>query len=180
MGQDTPPEDPSAPGGPGDLNLIARLGPEASDLFAALHAESFDAPWPADDFERLLASSGVVGLVLENAGAPSGLALIRTVAGECEILTIAIARRSRRAGLGRQLLTACEDAARGAGARRLFLEVSEANIGRDRRSTRPQATLRSAAARRIIATAATPGCWRAAFDPVASHMDRPPQARLSH
>lgn len=128
MGQDTPPEDPSAPGGPGDLTLIARLGPEASDLFAALHAESFDAPWPEEDFARLLASSGVVGLVLENAGAPSGLALIRTIAGECEILTIAIAQTARRAGLGRRLLSASEDAAREAGARRLFLEVSEANV----------------------------------------------------
>jgi len=127
MGQDTPPEDPSAPGGPGDLTLIARLGPEACDLFAALHAESFDAPWPEEDFARLLAASGVVGLVLETQGVPAGLALIRTVAGECEILTIAIARTARRAGLGRQLLTACEDAAREAGARRIFLEVSEAN-----------------------------------------------------
>lgn len=125
MGQDTPPQDPAA--GPDDLTRIARLGPEASELFAALHIESFNAPWPAEDFERLLASSGVIGLVLETSGEPAGLALIRTVAGECEILTIGIARAVRRGGLGRQLLTACEGAAREAGARRIFLEVSEAN-----------------------------------------------------
>lgn len=107
---------------------IFRLGPEGAELFAALHGESFNAPWPAEDFARLLGASGVLGLLLEWRGEPAGLALIRTIAGECEILTIAIARRARRCGLGRRLLTASQGAASTGGAKRMILEVSEANV----------------------------------------------------
>ena len=107
------------------------MGQEAAALFADLHARCFGAPWPEEDFDRLLASSGVVGLVLEAdgepAGEPAGLSLIRTIAGECEILTIGVARAAREKGLGRQLLTASETEARLGGARRMILEVSHTN-----------------------------------------------------
>ncbi len=109
------------------LVSITEYGAEAASLFAQLHAQCFGAPWPEADFKRLLASSGVVGLILEADRVPVGLALIRTIAGECEILTIAIAKASRRSGLGGQLLTASENAARLAGARRMILDVSETN-----------------------------------------------------
>lgn len=105
----------------------SRFGPEAAELFSQIHARCFDPPWSEADFARLLASSGVAGLIGGLDGIPSGLALIRTVAGECEILTIGVADGARRAGLGAALLAAAEDAARTAGARRLFLEVSTAN-----------------------------------------------------
>ena len=127
MGQDTPPETPGKSNTPGHETQITRLGQEAAALFAALHRECFGAPWPEEDFDRLLASSGVVGLVLEADGEPAGLSLIRTIAGECEILTIGVARAAREKGLGRQLLTASEAEARLGGARRMILEVSHTN-----------------------------------------------------
>jgi ribosomal-protein-alanine N-acetyltransferase len=106
---------------------IYRSGPEAAKRYAALHAQCFAASWPAEDFERLLSASGVVGLILEADGVPSGLSLIRTIAGECEILTIGVVKGVRQQGLGYQLLTASETEARLSGARRIILEVSHKN-----------------------------------------------------
>lgn len=127
MGQHTPPEKPGQSATHSHQTQITRLGQEAAALFADLHVQCFGAPWPEEDFDRLLASSGVVGLVLEADGEPAGLSLIRTIAGECEILTIGIAKTARKQGLGRQLLTASETEARLGGARRMILEVSHTN-----------------------------------------------------
>ena len=102
-------------------------GVEAAALYAALHALCFPDPWPEADFARLLASSGVAGLIARRGDEPVGLALIRTVAGECELLTIGVVPDARRTGAGAALLSGCEGSARQAGARRLFLEVSDAN-----------------------------------------------------
>ncbi|WP_421861222.1 GNAT family N-acetyltransferase [Oceanicaulis sp.] len=102
-------------------------GPEAAALFAALHAECFPDPWGEEDFARLLASSGVKGLIARTEDIPQGLSLIRTVAGECELLTIGVLPDARRSGVGGRLLSKSEAAARRSGARRLFLEVSERN-----------------------------------------------------
>ncbi|WP_375547794.1 GNAT family N-acetyltransferase [Oceanicaulis alexandrii] len=102
-------------------------GVEAAELFAALHAECFPDPWSEADFARLLASSGVKGLIARTEDTPQGLSLIRTVAGECELLTIGVLPDARRSGVGAFLLAQSEAAARRSGARRLFLEVSERN-----------------------------------------------------
>jgi len=102
-------------------------GVEASELYANLHALSFPEPWPKADFARLLASSGVDGLILKNGEQPAGLSLIRSVAGECEILTIGISPSERRGGLGRFLLTESEARARYRGSKRMILEVSVSN-----------------------------------------------------
>lgn len=102
-------------------------GPEAAELYAALHAECFPDPWSEADFARLLASSGVKGLIARTEDTPQGLSLIRTVAGECELLTIGVLPDARRSGVGAFLLAQSEAAARRSGARRLFLEVSERN-----------------------------------------------------
>lgn len=102
-------------------------GVEAAALYAQLHALSFPDPWPDADFARLLASSGVDGLILRRGEAPLGLSLIRSIAGECEILTIGISPAKRRSGLGRVLLKGSEDQARHRGSKRMILEVSVSN-----------------------------------------------------
>ena len=89
---------------------------------ADLHAEAFDAPWPASAFTDLL---GQAGVVLE--GDKDGFILIRTVADEAEILTLAVRSSARRQGLGARLVRAATDRAAASGATRLFLEVAEDN-----------------------------------------------------
>ncbi len=89
---------------------------------ADLHAAAFDAPWSATAFADLL---GQAGVFLE--GDADGFVLIRTVADEAEILTLAVRPPARRKGLGARLLRAATVRAAAIGATRMFLEVAEDN-----------------------------------------------------
>lgn len=92
------------------------------DRLAEIHATAFERPWDAATFESLCGQAGVFAL-----GDPDGFILIRTVADEAEILTLAVRPGARRRGVGAELVLAGAAAARSAGASRLFLEVAEDN-----------------------------------------------------
>ena len=100
---------------------------EGAALLSALHAQCFDAPWGEAEMVRLLGSTGVLGLVAHHDGTPCGMAMIRTIAGESELLTIGVPPASRRLGVAGCLLRACGKHAAASGASRLILEVSEHN-----------------------------------------------------
>ena len=89
---------------------------------AALHATAFPAPWDARAFEVLLDQTGV--FVIEQ---PDGFILIRGVADEAEILTLAVRPSARRQGLGARLVGEGGAVAATRGATRLFLEVADDN-----------------------------------------------------
>jgi ribosomal-protein-alanine N-acetyltransferase len=95
---------------------------ELAQALAALHAGAFDAPWPASAFVDLL---GQAGVVLE--GDDDGFILVRAVADEAEILTLAVRPAARRNGLGSRLVEAGRARATELGATRMFLEVAEDN-----------------------------------------------------
>lgn len=90
---------------------------------AALHATAFDAPWSAAEFAQLLDGPGVFSVA-----EPDGFILIRVVADEAEILTLAVRPEARGVGLGGRLVGQGAVRAAQAGARRLFLEVAEDNV----------------------------------------------------
>ncbi|MDX2263593.1 MAG: GNAT family N-acetyltransferase [Hyphomicrobiales bacterium] len=92
---------------------------------ARLHAACFDQPWSGADFAALL-RSGAFGF-LACVGEAAGFALMRTAGGEAEILSIGVAPRFRRSGLGAALMRRCLDAAAYAGAEAMFLDVAEGN-----------------------------------------------------
>lgn len=91
---------------------------------AALHARCFrqPRPWTAAEFALLLGQPATVLAAL-----PGGFALGRVVAGEAELLTLAVAPRARRRGLGRRLLALFEAAAAARGAGVCHLEVAADN-----------------------------------------------------
>lgn len=89
---------------------------------AALHAAAFPTPWDAAALEALLGQDGV--FAIEEAG---GFILLRAVADEAEILTLAVRPDARRTGLGTRLVRVGGAAAAARGARRLFLEVAAGN-----------------------------------------------------
>lgn len=91
---------------------------------AALHASAFadTRPWTEAEFASLMADPTCFLSTI-----PGGFALGRCVAGEAELLTIAVDPAQRRKGLGTQLLAAYERAARAKGAERAFLEVDAEN-----------------------------------------------------
>ncbi|WP_420479119.1 GNAT family N-acetyltransferase [Brevundimonas sp. FT23028] len=93
-----------------------------ADRLAALHAAAFDTPWDAAAFATLLDQPGVFAIERE-----AGFILMRAVADEAEILTLAVAPASRRSGEGTRLVADGVAAASLAGADRVFLEVAEDN-----------------------------------------------------
>ncbi|WP_447911238.1 ribosomal protein S18-alanine N-acetyltransferase [Brevundimonas bullata] len=94
-----------------------------TEALAALHAEAFDTPWDAASLTALLASPGVFAVEQ-----PDGFILIRVVADEAEILTLAVRPAARRSGLGGRLVEAAVVRAAALGAERMFLEVAEDNV----------------------------------------------------
>ncbi|XBQ17231.1 MAG: GNAT family N-acetyltransferase [Oceanicaulis sp.] len=106
---------------------VRSFGAEAAGLCAQLHAGGFDPGWSEAEMAGLLGSTGVEALILSEVETPLAVALIRTIAGESELLTIAVPEARRGEGLGARLLAACLDQARARGAEAMFLEVSEAN-----------------------------------------------------
>ena len=97
------------------------MTPEA---MAGLHALCFSMPrpWSQEEFAELLNSPLCFVLTVEG-----GFVLGRVVAGEAELLTIAVAPDRRRAGLGRHLTAAFLAEARSRGAESAFLEVAASN-----------------------------------------------------
>ena len=91
---------------------------------AALHARSFTTPrpWSEAEIDALLASPLVFALTR-----PGAFLLGRVVAGEAELLTIAVHPDQRRAGLGGALVDAFVTEARARGGESAFLEVAASN-----------------------------------------------------
>lgn len=107
-----------------------RLRPaEAKDAaaMARLHRESFAAAWGEDEIADLLAGPGGFALMVEQESVASGFILGRAVAGEAEVLTLAVRPQSRGRGLGQALMQAALGLARAGGSGEMFLEVAADN-----------------------------------------------------
>lgn len=109
---------------------IEPLDPGHAPALAAIHAESFAAPWSALDFESMLAEAAVTadGLFVGRTRAPHGFALSRRVLDEAEVLSVAVTLACRGRGYARPLLRRHLDALATRGVRRVHLEVEEGNL----------------------------------------------------
>ncbi|HWA59445.1 MAG TPA: ribosomal protein S18-alanine N-acetyltransferase [Gemmatimonadales bacterium] len=104
--------------------------PADAPALAALEQRCFSDPWSGLAFEEMLRFPLTVALVAEEPrDAVVGYLIGRAVAGEGEILNLAVVPEQRRRGLGGRLLEAGLEALTGAGARRVWLEVRESNGG---------------------------------------------------
>ncbi len=90
---------------------------------AALHAQAFPEAraWPEAEIASLIAPPGFF------VASEAGFAIGRVVAGEAELITIAVAPAQRGKGMGHALLSNFETKARTNGATRAFLEVAADN-----------------------------------------------------
>lgn len=100
-------------------------GPDPQAL-AALHARCFAQGWSAAEIAGLLRRPEVVALTSPVAS-PDGFALVRTAAGEAELLTLAVVPEARRRGLGAALLARALATAAARHATEMFLEVAADN-----------------------------------------------------
>lgn len=93
-------------------------------LLAGLHAASFTAPppWSAGEIAGFLALPHAFLIAR-----PEGFLIGTAIAGEAELVTLAVAPEARRCGLGRALLAAFLTEARARSAQSVFLEVSAEN-----------------------------------------------------
>lgn len=129
---------------------LRAVSPADSALLAALHAETFtapwDQPWTAQSFADILALPTAEGLIAATSDAldsqfrdtqprdpqprdpqPVGFGLTLKSGEEVELLLLAIRPAWRKQGLGGHLLAQLMAKAGAAGARRGLLEVSAAN-----------------------------------------------------
>jgi len=106
---------------------LAPARPTDADALAEVHARCFDPPWSEADFSTLLGSPGVFALTVQDGQAVHGFILARAIAGEAEILTLAVDPPLRRQGIARELLEAATATATAAGAEVMFLEVAADN-----------------------------------------------------
>lgn len=101
-------------------------------ILAEIHAQSFTHNWEADELARLKGQDGVMILTVRRASPygtrnPLGFLIIRTVAGEAEVLTIAVHPRSRGRGVGKKLMQDAMFRLYSDRCENLFLEVDGAN-----------------------------------------------------
>lgn len=101
---------------------------DAKEL-ARIHGKSFFRGWPTEDFISFLGDRGTPAYIACDAKRRiAGFALIRQVADEAELLTIAVDPKWRGKGVGRALMDAVFADLLLSPARKMFLEVDEQNM----------------------------------------------------
>ena len=100
---------------------------------ADLHAETFSPAWSEDEILRLARRPGGSVWLARTEGRgrdrPLGFLILSRIADEAEIISVGVARKARRRGVGDALVRHAIREAQAARAATLFLEVDESNTG---------------------------------------------------
>jgi [ribosomal protein S18]-alanine N-acetyltransferase len=108
--------------------VLSEAGPADGRALAALHSASFHHPWSDGDFLKMLRDRSIVAHRASVADKVVGFIISRMVAGEAEVLSIAVGASRRGKGLGGQLLDLHLRRLAGLGVCAVFLEVAEDNM----------------------------------------------------
>jgi ribosomal-protein-alanine N-acetyltransferase len=104
-----------------DLDAVVAIMDAAFD-------DRFGEGWTRSQCAGILPMPGVtITLARSEAGEPVGFALQRIIAGEGELLLLAVDPKARRRGIGWKLLQRFIEEARDAGSSRVHLEVRDGN-----------------------------------------------------
>lgn len=97
---------------------------------ADLHAKAFYRGWPTGEFTSYIddARHTPTYIATDAKHRIAGFAIIRLADDEAELLTIVVANKWQSKGVGKSLLRAAIDDLTMTPARRLFLEVEDANL----------------------------------------------------
>jgi ribosomal-protein-alanine N-acetyltransferase len=109
------------------VNLRPATRADAAAL-AQVHATSFAAAWSGDEILRFATDPGGFALVADEAGEAAAFILFRVLAGEAEVLTLAVRPPFRRRGVAQALLEAALALAAPT-AQAMLLEVAADNPG---------------------------------------------------
>jgi ribosomal-protein-alanine acetyltransferase len=94
---------------------------------ALVHRAAFAASWSVEEIVRLSAPPAGIGWGAWREGALLGFILLAVTLDEAEIVTLAVAPKHRRIGIGAALLAEAARHCAQSDVRALFLEVAEAN-----------------------------------------------------
>jgi ribosomal protein S18 acetylase RimI-like enzyme len=119
------------PGAP-SMEIVAFRPEHAADFKALNEAwigkyftvEAKDREVLEDPQGQIIARGGRIFMAVRDGAAVGCVAMIRMADGGYEVAKMTVAEDLRGAGLGRQLMQACIDAGRAAGAPRLYLETN--------------------------------------------------------
>ena len=115
-----------------EFELVPMTTEHCADV-STLHGQRFPRGWGDGEFVSLLLQPATFGFVASQTNALifkpslSGFVLAREVAGEAEILTIAVNEKTARYGLGWRLMQAAMREASARGGESMFLEVDDGN-----------------------------------------------------
>lgn len=102
--------------------------PADAEIVAKLHARGFYRGWPREDFAAYIAGPDTpVYVACDAKRRIAGFAMLRLVADEAELITIAVDPKWRKKGVGLALMRALFEDLRMTAAKRLFLEVAADN-----------------------------------------------------
>lgn len=113
---------------------LVSMTPDHCAAVAELHSHRFARAWGDGEFVSLLLQPNSFGFVAWQTNtlifkSPlAGFVLAREVAGEAEILTIAVNEKMGRFGLGWRLMQAAMREAGNRGGESMFLEVDDGNL----------------------------------------------------
>lgn len=108
------------------ITIVSEWNEARLNALAAIHAAVLPYQgWDAASIASLLSGTGVLLLTAMQADTPAGFILWREIAGESEILTVAVNPLSQRRGIGKRLV---QKALEHAGNQTCFLEVAANNV----------------------------------------------------
>jgi ribosomal-protein-alanine N-acetyltransferase len=104
--------------------------PADAEAISALEQGVFSDPWSKGSIRETIGMPGMYAwLAVDPEERVRGYVFCREVAGEAELLNIAVDPGLRRSGLGRELLAGAVAWAEARGAGEMFLEVRASNAG---------------------------------------------------
>jgi ribosomal-protein-alanine N-acetyltransferase len=104
--------------------------PADAEAITALEQGIFSDPWSKGSIRETIGMPGMYAwLAVDLKERVRGYVFCREVAGEAELLNIAVDPELRRSGLGRELLSGAITWAEGRGAAEMYLEVRASNAG---------------------------------------------------
>lgn len=107
--------------------VLCEATPADAHAIATLHAASFHRGWSEDEIERLLLDRDILTHRATLRATLAGFVMSRIVAGESEILSVAVGASHQGRGLARALLRLHLGRLAGLGVKTVFLEVDENN-----------------------------------------------------
>jgi len=113
--------------------LLVDLTVDYLSRCADIHANSFSRGWSDGALHEMILSNGMFGIAaVQGSQGPAqtvlGFILYRAAAGECEIITIAIAPEHRRRGVAKSLIDEMIRRCLTDRLNEIFLEVDETNL----------------------------------------------------